>query len=71
MFNVPPVNEQETTNLSVKMDSELEDGNLLTAIVSYNELEEFLISDGTSGAFGGYFGVPSCAASNTASNLAH
>ena len=70
MFNVPPVNEQETTNLSVKMDTELEDGNLLTAIVSYNELEEFLISDGTSGAFGGYFGVPSCAASNTASNLA-
>ena len=65
MFNVPPVNEQETTNLSVKMDTELEDGNLLTAIVSYNELEEFLISDGTSGAFGGYFGVPSCAASNT------
>ena len=70
MFNVPPVNEQETTNLSIKMDNELEDGNLLTAIVSYNELEEFLISDGTSGAFGGYFGVPACAASNTAENLA-
>jgi len=29
-----------------------------------------LMSDGTSGAFGGYFGVPSCAASNTAANLA-
>ena len=26
MFNVPPVNEQETTNLSIKMDNELEDG---------------------------------------------
>ena len=32
-------------------------------------LEEFLMSDGTSGAFGGYFGVPACAASNTAANL--
>ena len=28
------------------------------------------MSDGTSGAFGGYFGVPSCAASNTSANLA-
>ena len=70
MFNVPPINEQETTTLSVKLDNELDNGNLFTAILSYNELEEFLISDGTSGAFGGYFGTDACAASNTASNLA-
>ena len=45
-------------------------GREFSAILAYNHLEEFLLSDGTSGAFGGYFGVPSCAASNTASNLA-
>ena len=27
------------------------------------------MSDGTSGAFGGYFGVPACASSNTAEAL--
>ena len=27
------------------------------------------MSDGTSGAFGGYFGTPACAASNTATAL--
>ena len=69
MFNVPPVNEQETVDISVKYDNELEDGNLLTVIFAYNELEEYLMSDGTSGAFGGYFGVPACASSNTAEAL--
>ena len=70
MFNVPPVNEQETADLSLKYTEDLSDGRELTAILAYNHLEEFLLSDGTSGAFGGYFGVPACAASNTASNLA-
>ena len=70
MFNVPPVNEQETADLSLKYTEDLSNGRELTAILAYNHLEEFLLSDGTSGAFGGYFGVPACAASNTASNLA-
>ena len=70
MFNVPPVNEQETADFSLKYTEDLSDGRELTAILAYNHLEEFLLSDGTSGAFGGYFGVPACAASNTASNLA-
>ena len=70
MFNVPPVNEQETSDLSIKYTEDLADGRELSAIFAYNRLEEFLMSDGTSGAFGGYFGVPSCAASNTAANLA-
>jgi len=70
MFNVPPVNEQETNDLSVKYTEDLANGRELSAILAYNHLEEFLLSDGTSGAFGGYFGVPSCAASNTAANLA-
>ncbi|MDC1110484.1 TonB-dependent receptor [Gammaproteobacteria bacterium] len=70
MFNVPPVNEQETADFSLKYTEDLSNGRELTAILAYNHLEEFLLSDGTSGAFGGYFGVPACAASNTASNLA-
>ena len=70
MFNVPPVNEQETADISVKYTEDLGDGRELSVIGAFNHLEEFLLSDGTSGAFGGYFGVPSCAASNTASNLA-
>lgn len=70
MFNVPPVNEQETADMSLKYTEDLGDGRELSVIAAYNHLEEFLLSDGTSGAFGGYFGVPSCAASNTASNLA-
>jgi iron complex outermembrane receptor protein len=70
MFNVPPVNEQETADFSLKYTEDLANGRELTAILAYNHLEEFLLSDGTSGAFGGYFGVPACAASNTASNLA-
>ena len=70
MFNVPPVNEQETADFSLKYTEDLASGRELTAVLAYNHLEEFLLSDGTSGAFGGYFGVPACAASNTASNLA-
>jgi iron complex outermembrane receptor protein len=70
MFNVPPVNEQETADISLKYTEDMANGREFSAILAYNHLEEFLLSDGTSGAFGGYFGVPSCAASNTASNLA-
>jgi len=69
MFNVPPVNEQETADFSLKYTEDLVDGREFSAIAAYNHLEEFLLSDGTSGAFGGYFGVPACAASNTATNL--
>ena len=70
MFNVPPVNEQETSDLSIKYTEDLANGREFSAIFAYNHLEEFLMSDGTSGAFGGYFGVPACAASNTVANLA-
>ena len=69
MFNVPPVNEQETADFSLKYSRDMNDGMEMTAILAYNHLEEYLMSDGTSGAFGGYFGVPSCAASNTATAL--
>jgi iron complex outermembrane recepter protein len=70
MFNVPPENEQEIIDLSVKMDHELGNGLTLTAILAYNDLEESLLSDGTSAAFGGYGALPSCAASVTAETIA-
>jgi iron complex outermembrane recepter protein len=70
MFNVPPQNEQEIIDLSLKMDHEFDDGYTLTAILAYNDLEESLLSDGTSAAFGGYGGVPACAASVTAETIA-
>lgn len=52
-FNVPGVNEQENTFFSVKADYDMEWATL-TTIFAYDDLEEFLISDGTSAAFGLY-----------------
>lgn len=52
-FNVPGENEQENIFFSLKADYEL-DNALLTAVFSYDELEEYLLSDGTSAAFGLY-----------------
>ena len=70
IFNVPPKNKQTTFDLSLKMDHEFASGHTLTAILAYNDLEEELLSDGTSGAFGGYAAVPACAASVTAETIA-
>ncbi len=69
MFNVPPNNEQETTNLSLKVDHSFANGLELTVIGTFNDLEESLISDGTSAAFTGYSGVPACAASVTTQTI--
>jgi iron complex outermembrane receptor protein len=52
-FNVPGENEQETTEFSVKADLDL-DGYDITAVLAYNDLEEYLLSDGTSASFYGY-----------------
>ncbi len=58
IFNVPGENEQENTFFSVKADYEM-DFATLTVIGAYDDLEESLLSDGTSAAFGGYsFGNP-------------
>ncbi len=70
MFNVPPNNEQDVWDVSLKMDHELGNGYAVTAILAYNDLEESLLSDGTSAAFGGYSAVPACAASVTAETIA-
>jgi len=69
-FNVPPINEQDSKNLSLKVDHTLESGKIITAIMAYSDLNESLLSDGTSAAFGGYGGLPECAASVTAQTLA-
>lgn len=58
-FNVPGENEQETTELSIKADWDL-DGFDVTAVFAYNDLEEYLLSDGTSASFYGYELTPQC-----------
>ncbi|MEM7610972.1 MAG: TonB-dependent receptor [Pseudomonadota bacterium] len=59
-FNVPGENEQETQDFSVKADWDLNDGTSVTAILAYNNLEEYLLSDGTSASFYGYEATPAC-----------
>ncbi|MEH6587084.1 MAG: TonB-dependent receptor [Halioglobus sp.] len=58
-FNVPGENEQETLDLAVKMDWDLGFADLV-ASVAYNDLEEYLLSDGTSATFYGYELTESC-----------
>jgi iron complex outermembrane receptor protein len=52
-FNVPGENEQKTNELSLKADWAF-DAFDLTAIAAYNDLDEYLLSDGTSATFYGY-----------------
>ena len=58
-FNTPGENEQETFEFSVKADWELP-RQTLTATLAYNDLEEYLLSDGTSASFYGYEVTPAC-----------
>ncbi|MFA3792477.1 TonB-dependent receptor [Aliiglaciecola sp. SL4] len=58
-FNVPGENKQDSTELSVKADWDLE-GYDVTGVLSYNDLEETLLSDGTSASFYGYELTPQC-----------
>jgi iron complex outermembrane receptor protein len=58
-FNVPGENEQDTTEFSIKADWDL-DGFDVTGVLSYNDLEEYLLSDGTSASFYGYEITPQC-----------
>ena len=52
-FNVPGENTQETNEFSIKADWE-GDAFDVTAIAAYNDLDEYLLSDGTSATFYGY-----------------
>jgi iron complex outermembrane receptor protein len=52
-FNVPGENVQRTDEYSIKADWDGEAFDV-TAIVAYNDLDEYLLSDGTSATFYGY-----------------
>ena len=52
-FNVPGENKQTTSNFSAKVDWEQE-AFTTTFIAAYNNLDEYLLSDGTSATFYGY-----------------
>jgi iron complex outermembrane recepter protein len=67
IFNVPGENEQETTEFAVKADWSIDWGDI-TAIVSYNNLDEYLLSDGTSATFYGYELTPACQADRAVLN---
>lgn len=54
IFNVPGENEQENTFFTLKADYELAEGATFTAVFAHDDLSEYLLSDGTSAAFGGY-----------------
>lgn len=58
-FNVPGENKQDSTEFSVKADWDL-DGYDITGVLAYNDLEEYLLSDGTSASFYGYELTPQC-----------
>ena len=57
--NVDPENKQETTEFSIKLDQEMDWGTL-TAWALLSDQEQHFLADGTSGAFGFYFGEQSC-----------
>lgn len=60
-FNVPGENKQETNDFAVKADWNLGFADLVASI-AYSDLEEYLISDGTSATFYGYEVTASCQA---------
>lgn len=66
-FNVPGENEQETTELALKADYATEKGDW-TFVASYNDLDEYLLSDGTSASFYGYELTPACQADRATLN---
>lgn len=52
-FNVPGENEQDSFDFSIKGDLDLE-GVDVTGVLAYSDIEEYLLSDGTSASFYGY-----------------
>lgn len=66
-FNVPGENEQETKDFSVKADWDLE-GFDVTVFTAFSELDEYLLSDGTSATFYGYELTAQCQADRATLN---
>jgi len=69
VFNVPGENEQETTEIAAKFDYATDFGDL-SITASYNDLDEYLLSDGTSATFYGYELTPTCQSDRTTLNNA-
>ena len=65
--NVPGENEQETSEFSVKADWDRE-GVDVSVVLSYSDLEEYLLSDGTSATFYGYELTDACQADRATLN---
>jgi iron complex outermembrane receptor protein len=57
--NVDPENEQDTLEVSVKVDKEFDTGTL-TAWALYSDQDQHFLADGTSGAFGFYNNLDHC-----------
>lgn len=68
-FNTPGINNQETTDFSIKADWD-NGGVAITALATYNDLTEELLSDGTSATFYGYEVTPACQADRATLNNA-
>jgi iron complex outermembrane receptor protein len=68
-FNVPGENEQDTIEFSAKGDWALNNMDL-TATLAYNDVDEYLLSDGTSATFFGYAALASCQSDRTTLNNA-
>lgn len=67
IFNVPGENEQETTEFSAKANWNVGWADV-SAIVAYANLDEYLLSDGTSATFYGYELTPACQADRVTLN---
>jgi iron complex outermembrane recepter protein len=57
--NVDPENEQETMEISVKIDKQFDSGTL-TAWALFSDQDQYFLADGTSGAFRFYNGLDHC-----------
>ena len=57
--NVDPENEQETIEVSVKVDKQFDTGTL-TVWGLYSDQDQYFLADGTSGAFGFYNNLDHC-----------
>jgi len=57
--NVDPENEQDTLEVSVKVDKQFDSGTL-TAWALYSDQDQYFLADGTSGAFGFYNNLGHC-----------
>lgn len=66
--NVDPENEQDTLELSIKVDKQFDTGTL-TAWALYSDQEQYFLADGTSGAFGFYDTLSHCQETAAARSL--